>query len=81
MRDDLKKELHSTANLIIGRYAKVFKAGRSAGTLTFRGSAEDAATAFLALLQGLQVLIRASGDLDAFLPAASTYIDSLSSPL
>lgn len=75
----LKDAMSETANLSIGRYTEVFDAGRDSGTLVFQGSSEDAATAFLAMLQGLQALARAKGELDSFFPAASSYIDSLSS--
>ena len=67
-----------TANTSIERYTTVFEDGRNAGTLTYQGSAEDAATAFLAMLQGLQVLARAKGDVKAFGPAAASYVDSIS---
>lgn len=76
--DDLKQEMHETVNLILARYAPVFEAGRQGGTLDFQGTAEDAATAFLAMLQGLQILARAKGDAEVFLPAALCYIDTIS---
>ena len=75
--DAVRNEMRETALLTIGRYTKVFDDGRKAGTLEFRGSPEAAATAFLATLQGLQVLARAKDDVDCFWPAASSYIDSI----
>ena len=75
--DELKREIQETASIGIGRYAKVFASGRQAGTLSFSGSPEEAATAFLAMLQGLQVLLRAKGDPATFLPVAMSYIDSI----
>lgn len=76
--DELKEELRETTDLVVGRYARVFSEGRAAGTLRFQGSPEAAGAAFLALLQGLQVLARARGDHEAFFPAAASYIDSIS---
>ena len=75
---DLREDLQATANLVVSRYTKVFEDGRNASTLNFGGSPEDAATAFFAMLQGLQTLSRATGDPDAFYPAAESYIDSIS---
>ena len=75
---ELKAEMRETVSIATERYAKVFHDGREAGTLRFRGSPEEAATAFLATLQGLQVLARASGDLGSFAPAAASYIDTIS---
>lgn len=74
---DLKRDLRDTAQLIIARYAKVFEEGRNAGTLNFQGSTHDAATAYLAMLQGLQVLARASSDVETFFAAAASYVDSI----
>jgi TetR/AcrR family transcriptional regulator, transcriptional repressor for nem operon len=74
---ELQAELQSTADATIDRYKKVFEQGRREGTLTFEGSPKQAATAFLAMLQGLQVLARAQRDLAAFAKAASSYIQSI----
>ena len=70
--------MRETVNLVLARHAPVFEAGRQGGTLDFQGTAEDATTAFLAMLQGLQILARAKGDAEAFLPAALCYIDTIS---
>ena len=75
---ELKEDMRETTHLGIERYAKVFEDGREAATLKFEGSSQEAATAFLAMLQGLQVLARAQGDMSRFLPAAASYIDSIS---
>lgn len=75
--EGLKKELQDTAEMVIKRYEQVFESGGKAGSLTYSGSPKDAATAFLAMLQGLQVLARARGSADCFLPAAFAYIDSV----
>ena len=76
--EELVNDLRDTANLSIERYATVFEEGQSTGSLSFKGTARDAATAFLSMLQGLQVMARANGDLDTFAPAALSYIDSIS---
>ena len=75
--DDLKRDLQETADFSIERYTAVFAEGRRQETLRFQGSPEAAATAFLAMLQGLQVLCRAKDDFESFGLAASAYIDSL----
>lgn len=75
---ELKKEMRETARLSIQRYADVFEDGRESGALDYKGTAAAAAAAFLAMLQGLQVLARAKGEVDSFLPAAESYIDSIS---
>lgn len=75
--DELKNELQETAGQVIERYEQVFERGRNSGSLTYSGSANEAATAFLAMLQGLQVLARAQCDANSFLPTAFAYIDSL----
>ncbi|PQO29833.1 TetR/AcrR family transcriptional regulator [Bremerella cremea] len=72
------QELGETARGAVARFALVFQQGRDEGTLQFSGVPLDAATGFFAMLQGLQVLVRASGDTSAFLSAANAYIDSIS---
>ena len=76
MRDDLRL----SATRSIDRYARVFEQGRREGSLRFEGAPADAAAAFLALLEGLQVLARAKRDHDAFVRAAASYIDSVTAP-
>ena len=78
--DELKTELGETATGSIERYAALFKAGRKSGTLEFEGTSKEAASAFLAMLQGLQLLARAKGDSALLYPAALSYIDSISRP-
>ena len=65
------------AKAAIARYAAVFEQGRRDGTLAFEGTPEDAATALLALLEGLQVLARARRNHASFRRAAATFIDSI----
>ncbi len=77
LSDELKAELQVTANVTIDRYTAVFHHGRQEGTLKFQGSSKQAATSFLAMLQGLQVLARAKNDFPAFTKAASSYINSI----
>lgn len=72
------QELGETARGAVSRFALVFKQGRDEGTLQFSGEPTDAATGFFAMLQGLQVLVRASGDTSAFNSAANAYVDSIS---
>jgi AcrR family transcriptional regulator len=71
------EELHATAAGTITRYARIFEQGREEKSLTFAGAPEDMAAAFLALMQGLQVLARTKGDEELFGRAAESIIDSL----
>lgn len=71
------QELGETARGAVSRFALVFQQGRDEGTLQFSGEPLDAATGFFAMLQGLQVLVRASGDTSEFQSAADAYIDSI----
>ena len=71
------EELKKTAKAAVARFALVFEQGTREGSLEFEGKPENAAMAFFAMLQGLQVLARASKNLSSFLPAALTYIDSI----
>ena len=71
------QELGETARGAVSRFALVFQQGRDEGTIQFSGEPIDAATGFFAMLQGLQVLVRASGDTSAFQSAADAYIDSI----
>lgn len=70
-------ELGETARAAVARFAVVFEQGRQDGTLQFNGEPLDAAMGFFAMLQGLQVLIRASGNESGFQTAANAYIDSI----
>ncbi|MCA9143293.1 MAG: TetR/AcrR family transcriptional regulator [Planctomycetaceae bacterium] len=72
------QELGEMARGAVSRFALVFQQGRDEGTLQFSGEPIDAATGFFAMLQGLQVLVRASGDTSAFSSAANAYVDSIS---
>lgn len=74
---DATEQLKDAAKASISRFAEVFAQGRREGTLEFEGSATDAATAFFAMLQGLQALCRAKGDIRAFKKTASSFIESL----
>lgn len=73
----VQDDLRLSVSQAIDRYARVFEQGRREGSLRFGGSPQDAAAAFLALAEGLQVLARAKRDHDLFMRAASAYIDSI----
>ena len=68
--DGVQLDLKAAATAAIERYARVFEQGRADGSLTYEGEPMDAATAFLAMLEGLQILARARRDLDSFGRAA-----------
>ncbi len=72
-----QQKLSISANATIGRFTRVFEQGRREGSLAFDGEPRHAATAFLGMLQGLQSLVKATGDVDAFSQAAGTYIAAL----
>lgn len=78
LTEPAREDLRRTAVDSIALYTRVFTQGRAEGSLDFAGSPEDAATAFLALLQGLQTLARAKGDLGIFQRASESYIASIS---
>lgn len=71
------EQLHATAQGAVERFAVIFVQGRRDGTLAFEGEPELAAMSFFAMLQGLQILTRATNDSAAFGRAASAYIDSI----
>lgn len=75
--DARQSDVRQAAQGTIDLFARVFEQGASEGTLHFRGSAEDAAAAFLSMLQGLQVLARSSPDAVAFESVAGAYVDTL----
>ena len=62
----------------VDRFSRVFEQGRREGSLQFEGSPETAASAFLGMLQGLQVLARAERNPGAVTDAANTYIQAIS---
>ncbi|MEM7010843.1 MAG: TetR/AcrR family transcriptional regulator [Verrucomicrobiota bacterium] len=74
---ELAAELRKTADRIVDHYAQAFKQGRDEGSLQSEGEPEDVALAFLAMLQGMQMLARAKQDESAFAPAAAAFIESI----
>lgn len=77
LSDVASSELRQAAEGAIGRFAMIFAQGREEGSLEFVGTPEQAAMAFFAMLQGLQTLCRARGEIGAFKKAAAAYIDSI----
>lgn len=72
-----QQNLQVSAVATIDRFSKVFDQGRSEGSLEFEGAPEHAATAFIAMLQGLQMITRAKADPEAFSNGATTYINTI----
>lgn len=70
-------ELKAAANGSVERFAEIFSQGRGEGSLAFEGTPKAAAMSFFAMLQGLQSLCRASGDIRAFKAASTSFIDSV----
>ncbi|MFG0259116.1 MAG: TetR/AcrR family transcriptional regulator [Phycisphaerales bacterium JB041] len=77
LSESVQADLRLSASRAIDRFARVFEQGRDDGLLAFEGEANDAAAAFLALLEGLQVLARAKRDHNMFERAAKSYIESI----
>ena len=77
LSDGAKEALSLTTRAAIDQFAQIFAQGRRRSTLAFEDSPEEAAMGFLAMVQGLQVLVRAKGDYGAFSRASSAYIESL----
>ena len=73
-------ELKSAAESSVARFAQIFEQGEHEKSLSFEGSAEDAAMGFFAMLEGLQTLCRTKADTAAFGACAATYIQALTSP-
>ena len=74
------KELAEVVRHAARRFEIVFAEGRKAGTLAFEGKPIDAATGFLAMLQGLQAFIRSSGgSASSFGRSVDVYVESLRS--
>lgn len=78
LTDAVQDDLRLSVSQTIDRYARVFEQGEREGSLQFEGSPGDAAAAFLALLEGLQVLARAKRDHEMFRRAARSYVESIS---
>ena len=74
------EELRQAAAGAVSRFAEVFDQGRREGSLAFAGSSTEAASAFLAMLQGLQSLCRATGRPRQFRRATVSYVETLSVP-
>jgi len=71
------EQLKIAADASISRFSEVFVQGREEGSLDYEGSPVDAATAFFAMMQGLQALCKAKGDAVGFKGAARSYVKSL----
>lgn len=73
----LQLELKKYANGAVETFSKIFAQGREEGSLKFEGTSEDAARAFLALLQGMQQLARYCDDPDIFRTSINAYLSTL----
>lgn len=73
----LQLELKETAQAALRAFTQIFEQGKEEGSLSFEGSAQDAARAFLALLQGMQQLARYSGDSTTFDSTLEAYLSTL----
>ncbi|MHA7811968.1 MAG: TetR/AcrR family transcriptional regulator [Phycisphaerales bacterium] len=77
LSSEVQDDLRLSATRSIDRFSQVFEQGRRDGSLSYEGTSEAAGAAFLAMLEGLQVLARSKRDPDMFTRAAKGYINSL----
>lgn len=68
--------LHSTIKNTVSIFTLVFEQGRHEKSLTYTGTANETAFAFLSLLIGAQTVARAYGGVDLFHQAAEVFISS-----
>lgn len=73
-----RAELKITIQSIVERFALVFEQGLKEGSLRYEGSAKDAARAFLAMLQGLQMIARTADDPEILRTGVESYINTIS---
>ena len=73
----VQDDLRLTAALAIDRFTRVFEQGQAEQSLAFVDDPQHAAAAFLALLQGLQILARAKRDRALFRRSIETYIAAI----
>lgn len=66
--------LEDTIRKTVNIFSIAFRQGREEGTLSFKGTDEEAAYAFLSYLIGVQITARAHGGLESFKEATETII-------
>lgn len=71
----LERNIKSTVAI----FSNVFKQGRRDGTLTFSGTEEEAAYAYLSFLVGAQIVARTHGGEELFHKAAEAVIETIES--
>ncbi|MBB6430537.1 TetR/AcrR family transcriptional regulator [Algisphaera agarilytica] len=77
LNEAVSEDLRLSVSRSIERYATVFEQGVEEGTLRIHASPADTAAAFLALLEGLQVLARAKRDHAMFRNAAGAFVQAM----
>lgn len=77
LSDEVREDMRRAATRTIDRFALVFAQGRREGSMRHAGSDEASAAAFLALLEGLQVLARTMDDPELFGAGVAEYIGSI----
>lgn len=77
--DNSCRILESNIKNTVGIFSRVFKQGKTEQSLSFPGTEEDAASAFLSFLIGTQIVARAHGGQDFFKRAADVVIGALTS--
>lgn len=79
LQDSSCRILESTIKNTVRIFSKVFRQGKEEHSLTFTGSEEDAAYAFLSFLIGTQIVARAHGGDELFRKATDVVIEALTS--
>ncbi len=77
LHDSSSHILQNTIQNTVSIFGAVFKQGRQEKSLTFTGTAEEAAFAFFSLLVGAQTIARSHGGVALFSKAAGSYISGL----
>ncbi len=77
LQDSSCKILEGNIKNTVAIFAKVFKQGREENSLSFSGTEDEAAYAFLSFLIGTQVVARAQGGRELFQKAADVVIEAL----
>lgn len=73
-----RAELKITIQSIVERFALVFEQGVDEGSLSYQGDSKDAARAYLAMLQGLQMIARTADDPEILRQGVESHIGTIS---
>lgn len=77
LQDSSCRILESNIKNTVDIFSKVFRQGKAEQSLSFTGTGEDAASAFLSFLIGTQIVARAHGGRELFKKATDVMIEAL----